>query len=103
MKQDELDRRIIYFIIGSITLMFLILASRDCKKGNEKIIYYRDTITIIEQRIDTIIQTQIKKQKIYEKDIDTIYLLTPFELSREYSKSIHILDSLNREGFFHRN
>jgi len=101
MTQEQLDRRVITFIIGAFTLCFLVFFSI----GNQKecpgeIQINTDTIIQIEYKIDTIIKTQIKKQKIYEKEIDTIYLLNPLELSREYSKSISILDSLNRKGFF---
>lgn len=102
MTQEQLDRRVIVFIIGAFVLMFLILGFRGEKcKCEESVVYSTDTVRLTELRIDTLIRTQIKEKRIYEKDIDTIYLLTPAELSREYTKSIRQLDSLNKAGFFY--
>jgi hypothetical protein len=101
MTQAELDRRIIVFIIGAFVLMFLVIGFRNekCACENETV-FQTDTIYRTQLRIDTLIRTQLKEKRIYEKDIDTIYLLTPADLSREYTKSIGYLDSLNKAGFF---
>lgn len=101
MTQEQLDRRVIVFIIGAFLIMFLVIGFRKekCNCKNE-IQFQTDTIYRTQLRIDTLIRTQLKEKRIYEKDIDTIYLLTPAELSREYTKSIGYLDSLNKAGFF---
>jgi len=71
-------------MISAFLLMFLIVSLRDEKcKCEDNIVYSTDTVRLTELRIDTLIRTQIKEKRIYEKDIDTIYLLTPAELSRE--------------------
>jgi hypothetical protein len=51
-------------------------------------------------RIDTLTIDRIKLQKIYEKDIDTIYLLDSTAIDSAYSKAIQRLIEMEGAGFF---
>ena len=59
-----------------------------------------DTITAYLRTIDTLTIERIKLQKIYEKDIDTIYLMDSVAIDSAYTKSIQRLIELEKAGFF---
>ena len=59
-----------------------------------------DTITKYQMRIDTLTIERTKLQKIYEKDIDTIYLLDSTAIDSAYTKAIQRLIELEKTGFF---
>lgn len=59
-----------------------------------------DTITAYLRTIDTLTIDRIKLQKIYEKDIDTIYLLDSVAIDSAYSRAIQRLIELEGAGFF---
>ena len=61
-----------------------------------------DTITKYQMRIDTLTIDRIKLQKIYEKDIDTIYLMDSVAIDSAYTKAIERLIELEGAGFFER-
>ena len=61
-----------------------------------------DTITKYQMRIDTLTIERTKLKKIYEKDIDTIYLLDSTAIDSAYSEAIQRLIELEGAGFFER-
>ena len=74
-----------------------------CKKNyrpTTKLVYHNDTIVVLKARIDTLKLERIKLKTIYEKDIDTIYLMDTTAIDSAYSKSIQKLIELEQAGFF---
>jgi hypothetical protein len=61
---------------------------------------HSDTITKYQRKIDTLTIERIKLKKIYEKDIDTIYMLDSTAIDSAYSKAIQRLIELEKAGFF---
>ena len=59
-----------------------------------------DTITAYLRTIDTLTIERTKLKTIYEKDIDTIYLLDSTAIDSAYSKAIQRLIELEGAGFF---
>ena len=59
-----------------------------------------DTITKYQMRIDTLTIERTKLQKIYEKDIDTIYLMDSTAIDSAYTEAIQRLIELEKAGFF---
>jgi hypothetical protein len=59
-----------------------------------------DTIVVLKARIDTLKLERIKLKTIYEKDIDTIYLMDSTAIDSAYSKAIQRLIELEQAGFF---
>ena len=65
-----------------------------------QIVTTSDTITAYLRTIDTLTIDRIKLQKIYEKDIDTIYLMDSTSIDSAYAKAIKRLIELEKTGFF---
>jgi hypothetical protein len=61
-----------------------------------------DTVVVLKAYVDTLEVDRITKQIIYEKDIDTIYMLDSVAIDSAYTKAIDKLRSLERTGFFKR-
>jgi hypothetical protein len=59
-----------------------------------------DTIVVLKARIDTLKLERIKLKTIYEKDIDTIYLMDSTAIDSAYTKAIQRLIELEQAGFF---
>jgi hypothetical protein len=59
-----------------------------------------DTIVVLKARIDTLKLERIKLKTIYEKDIDTIYLMDSTAIDSAYTKAIQRLIELEKAGFF---
>ena len=59
-----------------------------------------DTITKYQMRIDTLTIARTKLKTIYEKDIDTIYLMDSVAIDSAYSEAIQRLIELEGAGFF---
>ena len=59
-----------------------------------------DTITKYQMRIDTLTIERTKLKTIYEKDIDTIYLLDSIAIDSAYARAIQRLIELEGAGFF---
>lgn len=70
------------------------------KPSRVQIVTHSDTITAYLRQIDTLTIDRIKLQKIYEKDIDTIYLLDSVAIDSAYSEAIQRLIELEGAGFF---
>lgn len=61
-----------------------------------------DTITKYQRKIDTLTIERIKLKKIYENDIDTIYMLDSTAIDSAYTKAIQRLIEMEGAGFFER-
>lgn len=61
-----------------------------------------DSIVVLKAYVDTLEVERIKTKTIYEKQIDTIYLLDSVAIDSAYTKAIGKLRSLERTGFFKR-
>jgi len=70
------------------------------KPSRLQIVTSSDTITKYQMRIDTLTIERTKLKKIYEKDIDTIYLMDSTAIDSAYSKAIQRLIELEGAGFF---
>jgi hypothetical protein len=74
-----------------------------CEKNYQPItksVYHNDTIVVLKARIDTLKLERIKLKTIYEKDIDTIYLMDSTAIDSAYTKAIERLIELEKTGFF---
>ena len=74
-----------------------------CEKNYQPItksVYHNDTIVVLKARIDTLKLERIKLKTIYEKDIDTIYLMDSTAIDSAYTKAIQRLIELEQAGFF---
>jgi hypothetical protein len=61
-----------------------------------------DTVVVLKATIDTLEVERIKTKTIYEKSIDTIYLLDSISIDSAYAKAINRLQQLEGSGFFKR-
>jgi hypothetical protein len=59
-----------------------------------------DTITKYQMRIDTLTIERTKLKTIYEKDIDTIYLMDSTAIDSAYTEAIQRLIEMEGAGFF---
>jgi hypothetical protein len=74
-----------------------------CEKNYQPItksVYHNDTIVVLKARIDTLKLERIKLKTIYEKDIDTIYLMDTTAIDSAYTKAIERLIEMEQSGFF---
>jgi hypothetical protein len=70
------------------------------KPSRVQIVTTSDTITAYLRTIDTLTIERTKLKTIYEKDIDTIYLLDSVAIDSAYTKAIQRLIELEGAGFF---
>jgi hypothetical protein len=75
------------------------LWQNSCNK-EPKIVRYNDTIVVLKATVDTLKLERIKLKTIYEKDIDTIYLMDSTAIDSAYTKAIQRLIELEQAGFF---
>lgn len=61
-----------------------------------------DTIIVLKATIDTLEVERIKTKTIYEKQIDTIYMLDSVAIDSAYTKAIQRLQQFENAGFFKR-
>ena len=90
-------------IIALITGAFIsgLLICRSCNKTSEvQFVPYSDTVVVLKATIDTLEVERIKTKTIYEKQIDTIYMLDSVAIDSAYTKAINRLQQLERTGFF---
>lgn len=71
-----------------------------CKSSGLQNVVYSDTIIVLKATIDTLEVERIKTKTIYEKSIDTIYLLDSIAIDSAYAKAINRLQELEGSGFF---
>jgi hypothetical protein len=70
------------------------------KPSRLQIVTTSDTITKYQMRIDTLTIERIKLKTIYEKDIDTIYLMDSVAIDSAYTEAIKRLIEMEGAGFF---
>jgi hypothetical protein len=70
------------------------------KPSRVQIVTHSDTITAYLRTIDTLTIERTKLKTIYEKDIDTIYLLDSVAIDSAYARAIQRLIELEGAGFF---
>ena len=96
--------KIIALIAGLfISFYALNLWQNSCNSRNKnhyENVTRNDTIVVLKARIDTLKLERIKLKTIYEKDIDTIYLMDSTAIDSAYSKAIERLIELEKAGFF---
>jgi hypothetical protein len=71
-----------------------------CKSSEVQFVPYSDTIVVLKATIDTLEVERIKTKTIYEKSIDTIYMLDSIAIDSAYTKAIQRLQQLEGSGFF---
>jgi hypothetical protein len=71
-----------------------------CKSSRLQNVVNSDTVVVLKATIDTLKVERIKTKTIYEKQIDTIYLLDSIAIDSAYTKAIQRLQQLERTGFF---
>lgn len=98
--------KIIALIAGlCISFYALNLWQNSCNSRNKnhyENVTRNDTIVVLKARIDTLKLERIKLKTIYEKDIDTIYLMDTTAIDSAYAKAIEKLIEMEGAGFFKR-
>jgi hypothetical protein len=93
--------KIIALIAGLfISFYALNLWKNSCNETEVQYVPHNDTIVVLKARIDTLKLERIKLKTIYEKDIDTIYLMDSTAIDSAYTKAIERLIELEKAGFF---
>ena len=85
------------FIVGLI--LAFIIGKNSCNSNRLQIVTTSDTVVVLKARIDIIEKERIKIKKIYEKQIDTIYLYDSIAIDSAYTKAIEKLRDYERTGF----
>ena len=70
------------------------------KPSRVQFVTHSDTITAYLRTIDTLTIERTKLKTIYEKDIDTIYLMDSVAIDSAYTEAIQRLIELEGAGFF---
>ena len=103
MEKSFTLRTIVLIKVASISIGIAIgiLICRPAPSGLQ-IVTDWDTITKYQKQIDTLTIERIKLKTIYEKQIDTIYLLDSVSIDSAYTKAIQRLQQFENAGFFKR-
>lgn len=101
MEKNFTLRTIVLIKVASISIGIAIgvLICRP-KPSRVQIVTSSDTITAYLRQIDTLTIERTKLKTIYEKDIDTIYMLDSVAIDSAYSEAIQRLIELEGAGFF---
>jgi len=101
MEKNFTLRTIVLIKVASISIGIAIgvLICRP-KPSRVQIVTSSDTITAYLRTIDTLTIERTKLKTIYEKDIDTIYLLDSVAIDSAYARAIQRLIELEGAGFF---
>ena len=94
-------------IIGLMTVAFISgwccnIWQNSCKSTGRQFVPMYDTVVVLKATIDTLEVERIKTKTIYEKQIDTIYMLDSVAIDSAYTKAIQRLHQLEGSGFFKR-
>jgi Tfp pilus assembly protein PilN len=100
-----MEKNFMLRIIGLMTVAFISglcfnIWQNLCKSSGLQFVPYSDTIVVLKATIDTLEVERIKTKTIYEKQIDTIYLLDSIAIDSAYTKAINRLQQLEGSGFF---
>ena len=99
MEKNFTLRTIVLIKVISISIGIGVLLCQP-KPSRVQIVTHSDTITKYQRTIDTLTIERTKLKTIYEKDIDTIYMLDSTAIDSAYTKSIQRLIELEKTGFF---
>jgi hypothetical protein len=102
MEKSFTLKTIVFIKVASISIGIAIGVLL-CENRNNSIyknVTRNDTIVVLKARIDTLKLERIKLKTIYEKDIDTIYLMDTTAIDSAYTKAIERLIELEQAGFF---
>ncbi len=101
MEKNFTLRTIVLIKVASISIGIAI-GILICRPAPSRlqIVTHSDTITKYQRTIDTLTIERIKLQKIYEKDIDTIYMLDSVAIDSAYTEAIQRLIEMEGAGFF---
>jgi hypothetical protein len=103
MKEKSIDWTLpIVFILGLCFVFFIgdKIQKNSCNETKVQYVPHNDTIVVLKARIDTLKVERIKLKTIYEKDIDTIYLMDSTAIDSAYTKAIEKLIEMEGAGFF---
>ena len=103
MKEESIDWTLpIIFILGLCFVFFIgdKIQKNSCKSSGLQNVVYSDTIVVLKATIDTLEVERIKTKTIYEKQIDTIYMLDSIAIDSAYTGAINRLQQLEGSGFF---
>jgi hypothetical protein len=109
MEKNFTLRTIALVTVVSISIGFglaLISACRiwknSCNSTWVQFVPRYDSIVVLKAYVDTLEVERIKTKTIYEKQIDTIYLLDSVAIDSAYTKAIQRLEQFENAGFFKR-
>ena len=107
MQKNFTLRTTALIVVLSISIGFglaLISVCRIRKNSCNSVQYvtHSDTVVALKAYIDTLEVERIKTKTIYEKDIDTIYMLDSIAIDSAYTKAIQRLQQFENAGFFKR-
>lgn len=103
MEKNFTLRTIVLIKVASISIGIAI-GILICRPAPSRVqnVTHLDTITKYQRTIDTLTIERTKLKNIYEKDIDTIYLLDSVAIDSAYTEAIQRLIELEKTGFFKR-
>jgi hypothetical protein len=101
MKEESIDNLIyIGTFVVFLAFLFWIGDYVNKRKAVHTPVFTVDTVT--QKQIDTVVIERKRIKYIYEKQIDTIYMLDSVGIDSAYTATIKRLDSLEKIGFFER-
>ena len=101
MEKNFTLRTIVLIKVASISIGIAI-GILICRPAPSRVqnVTHLDTITKYQRKIDTLTVERTKLKTIYEKDIDTIYMLDSTSIDSAYTEAIQRLIELEGAGFF---
>lgn len=103
MEKNFTSRTIVLITVVSISIGFALgVLLLQPKPSRVQIVTHLDSVVVLKAYVDTLEVERIKTKTIYEKQIDTIYMLDSVSIDSAYTKAIDKLRSLERTGFFKR-
>ena len=103
MEKNFTSRTIVLVTVVSISIGFALgVLLLQPKPSRVQIVTHLDSVVVLKAYIDTLEVERIKTKTIYEKQIDTIYLLDSVAIDSAYTKAIQRLEQFEDAGFFKR-
>lgn len=103
MEKSFTSRTIVLITVVSISIGFALgVLLLQPKPTRVQFVPRYDSIVVLKAYIDTLEVERIKTKTIYEKQIDTIYMLDSVAIDSAYTKAIQRLQQFERAGFFKR-
>ena len=103
MEKNFTSRTIVLVTVVSISIGFALgVLLLQPKPTRVQFVPRYDSIVVLKAYVDTLEVERIKTKTIYEKQIDTIYLLDSVAIDSAYTKAIQRLEQFENAGFFKR-